>query len=326
MKTTNFFGTIILAAVMATTISCSEGNDGPTIQPPMPAMFRQVLNNAFNDILQSGTFTAEDGINFISEAGVTFTIDPGCIFKDGLPVSGTVNFEFAELYKRGNMMVVNKPLMGTDVGGDKGPMITGGQFYLKLTQDGEQLTTACFPGYSMVVPVSLTGETPDPDMTFWTGTEDEDGNMLWNDEGRGQEENWLFGEGANYNLFGYYFGWINIDILWNLPDPKCPIWIKPPHGYNHKNSSVYVVYKDQPGSLAYMDVWDTDKEMFTEHYGLAPEGMNFYVIFMSVLDDGRYVYSYKDVTVENNQIISFEISDLKIMAKDALIALINNLQ
>ena len=314
---------ILFAGLMAMFVSCSENEPVVSIKPPTSAELKQIREKALDDIIQTETFNAEDGIDFTSAQGVKLTIYPG-----NLCVTGEVTLEFVELYERGDMLVVNKPLMGTSEDGmDKGPLITGGQFYVNVTKNGEPIPQCGY--FYMTVPVENTGGL-NIEMTLWAGKEDEDGNMLWEEGTKGEDvtgrEFGVWGQGAEYNVFSGYFGWINIDILYSLPDPKTQIWVKVPQGYDHKNCSVYVVYKDQPGALAYMDVWDPDKQMFTEHYGLAPIGFNFYVIFVSVQKDGKFIYAYKDVIIEENKIIAFETSDLKVLDKKALIDLINSLK
>ena len=328
MKTNKFFNLIVLATIVVTMISCSSDN-GEGIKPPTPAEFKEMRSRALADITQTQTFNAEDGIDFTSDKGVHFTIGAGCIQLNGAPVTGPVQLEFVELYKRGNMLVVNKPLMGTAADETtKGPMVTGGQFYVNVTKNGVQVDGSWACPYYLEVPAENTGGL-DPNMTFWTGTENENEDMEW-EEGKDEQNGWVGGEMGQYSLIGHLFCWINIDILYNLLGPKVPVWVKVPEGYNNKNCSVYVVYKDQPGALAYMDVWapkdpsKPNEKMFTEHYGLAPQGFNFYVVFVSTYYD-HFVYAVKDVTVAADQIITFESSDLKIIEKNALIAVINGL-
>ena len=320
MKVNKLFNLIVLAAIVATAISCSS-ESGETLRPPTAAEFNEMRTKALERITQTMMFNAEDGIDFTSDKGARFYLPASQIKLNGTLVTGPVKLEFVELYKNGNMLVVNKPLMGTAIDGtSKGPMITGGQFYINVTKDGNQIDEDY---YSMTVPAENTEEPPNPDMTFWVGAENENDNMEWDeiDEQRGGV---VWGEGNDYNLIGRFFCWINIDILYNLLGPKARVWIKVPQGYDNKNCAVYVVYKDQPGALAYMDVWDPTEKMFTEHYGLAPIGMNFYVVFVSVYED-HYVYAYKDVTVEDNQIITFTQSDLRGIDEESLIWLINNM-
>jgi len=334
MKSQKFFKIALLAGAFVMAVSCERNlgyiDDDPevpggsvtTIQPPTPDVFMQIRDGALQAITQTATFKAEDGIDFTSKGGVKFKINPLSMNLNGSPVTGNVVLEFIELYKRGDMLVVNKPLMGTSLnGGEKGPLITGGQFFISVTKDGEQVTAI----YNLEVPSANTGDL-NPDMSLWVGEENENGDMEWNEVGRKQDTGDIFVENATYNLWGSIFGWINIDILYSLPGPKTEIWVKVPDGYNQKNCSVYVVYKDKPGALAYMDVWDPNKKMFTEHYGLAPIGFNFYVVFVSVQNDGKFIYAVKDVIIQENKVITFEKEELKVLDKDALIKLINELK
>jgi hypothetical protein len=323
MKANNFFKMALLTGVFVMAVSCDKGDayDPEEFIPPTPAEFKEVFENALKGITQTKTFKAEDGIDFTSEKGATFRVQPNSMYLEGNPVTGDVTFEFVELYKRGNMLVVNKPLMGTAEDGAKGPMITGGQFYINISQNGKDIDAY----YNMTVPAENTGGL-NTDMGLWTGKENEDGNMLWDEvDNRGQEVGGVFSEGDCYNIWGHLFKWINIDILYLLPDPKARVWVKVPEGFDNKNCSVYVIYRTQPGALAFFDVWDKDKKMFSEHYGLAPIGFRFDVVFISVQKDGKFIYSIKDETIEEGKIITFEQSDLKVLDKDALMTLINNI-
>jgi len=321
MKTHKLFNLIVLMTIVVMTTSCSSDSGIGFITPPTPAAFNDLRNKALDRITQTHTFNAESGTTFTSTKGAVFSINPNQISLNGVPVVGPVKLEFVELYKRGEMLVVNKPLMGTAIGGEKGPMKTGGQFYVNITKDGVQVDPIHF--YKIIVPAENTGNSADPNMTLWIGKENENNDMIW-DEENDQERGGVFGEPGQYNLLGCHFGWINIDILYNLPGPKTEVWVKVPEGFDNKNSAVYVAYKNQVGSLAYMDIWNTEKKMFTEHYGLAPIGFNFYVIFVSA-QENNFIYDIQDVTVEANKIITFDINKLKGIDELSLIALINYL-
>ena len=338
MKTDQFLRMLLLTGATMMMISCSK-NDGSTgIKPPAAEKFKQVRSDALKDITQTETFKSDEGIDFTSEGGVHLTINPGSMYQNGNAVTGDVTFEFIELYKRGEMLAVNKPLMGTAADGvTKGPLVTGGQFYINVTKDGAPVDAS----YTMAVPAANTGQL-DTNMLIWEGVENEEGNVEWNEVNCGMIDRpallraniQIDGGGCPfltyngdiyYDVFSSHFGWTNIDILYSLPDPKTQVWVRIPAGYDNTNCAVYVVYKDKPGALAAMDVWDTDKKMFTEHYGLAPIGFSFYAVFVSVQNDGKYIYAYKDVTVTENMIITFATSDLKTTDKDTLISLINDL-
>jgi uncharacterized protein (TIGR02145 family) len=313
------------------TVTTQDGNKTATcnltvnFKAPTAAKFKHVRDKALSEITQTETFTAEAGVNFTSEKGVQFTIAANSMYLNGNPVTGEVTLKFVELYDRGNMLVVNKALIGTAANGAKGPMITGGQFYISLTKDGQQVKAY----YNMRVPAANTGAV-EPAMSLWTGEENENGDLVWNQVSQGQSQDssnmgtvWV--EGGYYNVFGRIFNWINCDLFYGLPGPKTQIWAGVPEGYDGNNSMVYIVFKDRPGTLAYMNTWDSDKEMFTENYNLAPVGYSFFLVFVSVQEDEQYVYAVKDVTVAADQPIIFEATELNVINKDDLITLINNL-
>ncbi|MDR3180645.1 MAG: hypothetical protein LBT61_01785, partial [Prevotellaceae bacterium] len=65
---------------------------------------------------------------------------------------------------------------------------------------------------------------------------------------------------------------------------------------------------------------------FTEHTGVAPIGFKMFVIFVSGdAKTGQFVYATKLVTVENNQYVTFEASDLRSGSIQQAIDAINGL-
>jgi hypothetical protein len=315
---------MLFSAVLVLT-NCSSNDDHQEgrIIPGTPSSFQSIRDAALQSLVQDTTFQAEKGIEFASAKGVKLRISGGCLYSNGIPVTGDVKLEYVELFDRGNMLVTNKPLMGKDNSGNLVPLVTGGEFYINVTKDGKDLT-ACY--YELIVPAELT-DTLNGNMSLWAGTINEDGDLEWDDETSNDKDRTVFPNGQNntYNVFCSDFGWINIDILSGEPGEKTPILVRVPDGYDNKNAAVYVVYKGRPGMLAYLDVYDPETKLFTEHYGWGPIGFNFYVIFVSVSNDS-FVYSIKDVVLEKGKIIVFEESDLKTLTKDELVALINQLK
>ena len=316
---------LFLLLAVFTFAACEDDGtkDQNAITPPTSAEYKQSCENNLAEIIQTKKFKVAEGLDFTSEKGVNVKIAANSLYLAGLLVEGEVTFKFVELYKRGEMLSVNRPLMGTDVDGNKGPMTTGGQFYIEISQNGNIVDG----NYTIDVPAENTGDL-NTDMSFWVGDVDDSGDILWEEEETGkQAAGGIRGntEMNNYNVWGKYFGWINIDILSSLPGEKTPILVSVPDGFDNKNSSVYVAYKGKPGTLAYLDVYDTENKLFTEHYGLGPIGLNFYVIFTTIIDD-KFIYAIKDVTLEKDKIIKIESGELQSKTKEELIALINELE
>ncbi|MEO8932916.1 MAG: hypothetical protein ABI295_01310, partial [Xanthomarina sp.] len=175
-----FFGTALLATLFLT--SCSSNDDvdyvpAPNLERPTAQDFSNIRNQALNNITQNFQFNADNGpVTLTSTHGVKITINGSCLRKDGNAVTGMVDLEYAEIFEKGNMITTNKPTMGIMPNGDKALLLTGGEFFLEVTQDGIALETTC--NMELEVPTALTGGA-DNAMILWYGIIDEDGDLAW---------------------------------------------------------------------------------------------------------------------------------------------------
>lgn len=297
-----------------------------TPEAPTAAEFNALHEEALENLKQEFTFDASlSVVTFTSEKGVQISLYPACLTKNGVAVTGSVDLEYIEVFNRGNMLTASKPTMGLTPSGEKGLLISGGEFYINATQDGVQLEMGC--GMQLMVPTNLTGGQ-DNDMTIWFGTEDENGNVVWDevnpDNPQGQQEAGVGAEGGNYYCYFNHFGWTNIDRFYSDPRPKTTIYVDVPEGYDDTNSKVFVAYVGETNALALLDVYDEDTELFSEHYGQIPIGLECYVIFVSE-QDGEWVYAIKPVTIVADQIIVIDDAELDTITEAELIALIDAL-
>lgn len=296
-----------------------------TPEPPTAAEFRALHEAALESRKQEFTFTVDGNTNIelTSEKGVHLSIYTGCLTKNGAPVTGEIKVEYVELFDRSQMLVTNKPTMGIMPNGDRGAMVSGGEFYINATQDGVQLQTNC--GMQLSVPASLTGGG-DNAMTMWYGLVDEFGNLVWEDavQNNPQQEVGVWIDGGAYNCFFGNFGWTNIDRFYDDPRPKTTIHVDVPEGYDDTNSMVFLAYVGEPNLLARLDVYDPNTALFSEHYGLIPIGLECHIIFVSE-NDGDYIYAIKSVTIAADDIITITDADLNTITEAQLIAAINAL-
>ncbi len=318
------------AAIMMAGCWNDNGYDGKpqqkTVEPGTQADFGTIRDGALEALTIHETFDVSQGIIFTTDNGVKFSWSGFLYDSEWNPVTGNVDLEYVEIFDRGSMAAANRPLMGRDSEGNLRPLVTGGEFYVNMTQDGKQLQT--WSQYYIEVPGSLTGGV-DTGMVIWEGTIDENGDLFWDIFGTGQDretkaELGIDVENNTYNLFCHDFGWTNIDILSGEQGEKTPLFVKPPHGWDNKNSCVYVAYKGKAGSLAFLDQYWTEEGLFTEHYGWAPIGFQFYVIFAAE-SDGMYTYWIKEITVAENTIIEVPQSELGTCTREEFIARINAL-
>lgn len=318
--TTKLLAIICCFSVFA--VSCKSDGTEIGLAAPSATNFKALRAQALKDLVQTQTFDAEEGISFTSARGTKLTIMGDCLHdENNNPVSGDVTLSFIEIYDRGNMVATNKPVMGKDGDGNKLPLVTGGEYNIKIEQNGKELRPGCT--FQVFVPAANTG-TLDGEMILWTGQIDEEGNLEWEEaKAAGQEGGLRANEqNAGYDIWGNEFGWANVDRFFSDPRPKTQIKVTVPAGYNHQNSGVYLAYENEPNVLAQLDTYDPDEKFFSEHYGFVPIGMNLHVIFVSE-SNGYVVYAIKPATIVADGTIAIQSDDLETTTKNNLITLIN---
>lgn len=323
----NMYGLILLALFGLLITSCSK-DDGDGIEPlPDPVdnvasalEFNNLRDDALNNHIEQTTFNAEDGIIFTSNDGAAFEISPNCLTRDGDLATGPVELTFIDLYEKGDMATTNKPTMGYKENGDKAPLVTGGEFFVEIRQDGELLDLGC--NFRITVPVALTGGI-DPDMVLWNGIIDDDGDLTW-EEVDDDIQAGVFAEGDFYRVFNGEFGWTNIDKFYGDPRPKTTLKVEVPAGFKMENSAVYLSYDGEPHMLAKLDIFKENGNYFTEHYGQIPLGIEAHLVFLTAQDD-EWRYAIKGVTIAENDVYSFTLEETEVDGIDNVIAAINNL-
>ncbi|SDG62014.1 hypothetical protein [Winogradskyella thalassocola] len=317
----------LLLTTSLLTTSCNptdDANDGlQNEEPPTAQEFKNNRDIALNNHTQLFNFNTGDGyISLTSENGVQINLNANCLTDNGNPVSGDITLEYVEIFEKGSMLTTNKPTMGKLPNGDKALIITGGEFFIEATQNGTILDTNC--GLQLMIPTSLTGGA-DPDMSLWTGEIDADGNLVWDEiEDNTNGDGGLFLEGENYYGILDGFGWTNVDKFYNDPRPKTTLQVEAPGGYDNQNSAIYLSYDGELPALAQLDTYDDTLNIFSEHYGQIPIGLDCHVIFISEAD-GEWRYAIKPVTIVANEIITFYLGETTVGTEASLTALINDL-
>ncbi|MFL9831128.1 hypothetical protein ABS764_09735 [Flavobacterium sp. ST-87] len=323
MKNLKTIGILFLAAISF--ISCDDSDDNQQM-PATAAEFANVRQAALDKMVQEFTINAEDGATTLtSENGVKITLNGNCLTKDGNPVTGAVKIEYVEIFNKGNMLVTNKPTMGIMPDGKRNLLISGGEFFIKASQNGKELATTC--NISLQVPTDLTGGV-DNTMTLWNGIIDDEGNLAWEDarkaDGNGGKGGVEAGQNTYYVSFGN-FGWTNVDRFYSDPRPKTTILADAPEGYDNINSSIYLSYDGEGNNaLAKLDT-HTAEGLFSEHYGQIPVGLECHVIFVTE-DNGMWRYAIKGVTVQANDVYTFTMGETTVGTEAQLIAAINAIQ
>jgi hypothetical protein len=318
----NTLGTLLMTALVLASCTKNDGIDVPV--RPSAQEFAMIKQLTLDGKKQEFQFNAEDGVTTLtSENGVTIIIDGSCLTLNGSAVTGTVDLDYVELFGKGDMLTTNKPTMGVLPSGDKALLVSGGEFLLEVTQNGVELETNC--NFQLIIPANLTGGE-DNDMILWEGNIVGEDNLEWNeveDQG-GPNGGRVFAEGGQYYVFGGNFGWTNVDRFYNDPRPKTTILVDVPEGYDNTNSAVYLSYDGEAPALANLDTYDAGNELFSEHYGQIPIGLECHVIFATE-ENGNWRYAVKAVTIVENGIITIAYDDTAVVTEAQLNQIISNL-
>jgi hypothetical protein len=317
----------IIAILSLVIVSCN--NDDNNNNVPSQAEFTALINDAVNGITQNFQFLAESGVaSFTSSKGVVITIDGNCLTLNGNPVTGTIDLEYIEVFDGGTMLATNKTTMGFMPNGDKAMLLSGGEFYINATKNGQQLEISC--SISLNIPTDLTNAGGNPEMTLWTGIENDTlGGVDWEEQVDPIGTNggvFIEGQGTNATYYALVenFGWTNVDCFYIDPNPKTTILAAAPNGYDNQNSVIYLHYDGLVNSLARLDTYDNNTNLFSEHYGQIPIGLACHMIFVSE-DNGQWRYAIKSITISANAVYNFTLGETVVGSEAQLISAINAL-
>ncbi|HBK71327.1 MAG TPA: hypothetical protein DDZ39_06680, partial [Flavobacteriaceae bacterium] len=180
----NFKKTLVVALMTTLALtSCTKRDDIDIPIRPSAQEFTDIKQLALDNKVQEFQFNVDGSVAHLTSAkGVQININSSCLTLNGNAVTGDIDIEFVELFEKGDMLTTNKPTMGIMPNGDKAMLISGGEFFVKVSQNGAEIETNC--GFQLIIPASLTGGV-DNDMTLWKGVIDGEGNLDWKDaEGR----------------------------------------------------------------------------------------------------------------------------------------------
>ncbi|VAW24338.1 hypothetical protein MNBD_BACTEROID04-2040, partial [hydrothermal vent metagenome] len=239
---------------------------------------------------------------------------------------GNVTVKLIEIYDKASMLLKDKSTLGRRANGDKEALKSAGEFFIEAiqgTNDLELLEMATITSRPVDF-ADLDGgmrvfRGDDTNGDWVEADENEDGI---NDDVEIRDGQGADGEFATYNYDIGDFGWTNLDRWYSFTGPKTELFIDVPDGFNQDNSAVYLSYDGEPTALARMDTWNSSLEMFTEHYGLIPIGLEVHIIMVAEID-GQLNYAIQGTTIVDGHIEV--ITALTPITQPALETLINGL-
>lgn len=314
MKKLNYLTVLLFGGAMAiTSVSCNESNDTKPaeLKPGKDDLVSPVFDENLSEMTQKFTLNSATGGDVVGAQGTTVRFFANSFLNaNGEAVTGSVDIKLIEVYKKSDMLLTKMPTQGRNDAGQIATLISGGEFYVNATQDGQQLKPN--GTYMILAPTANTGGD-DVDMKPFAGVEECDANgcdVVWKQQDRdikiGGNQNGTANGGvqSTYQVFQSQFGWTNIDRWYSDPRPKTTIFVDVPNGYDNTNCAVYLSYDGLGSSLALFDTYDSTTALFTEHYGLIPIGLPVHFIMVSVINDQWY-YAIHGATIAANHVETF---------------------
>jgi hypothetical protein len=324
MKKLTLIPCIALAALII--VSCKKENVETTTNPTgNAAQLSNFLSSNLENSRQNFTINASSGGVIIGSKGTRVNIQPNVLLNgNNQVVSGNVTVELVEIYDRASMLFLNKPTMGVLPNGKHAALISGGEYYLKITQNGALLHSD--NGVNVLLPASNTGGLQNG-MNLFNGVFNDQQNLEWNlltDTVNVVQDTTGTGGGTfttSYSILDGNWGWTNVDRFYSDPRPKTTLKVKVTTGFDETNCEVYMTYDGEPTALASLDHYTSDG-FFSEHYGQIPIGLNVHFIAVTIID-GQLNYAIHAATITDNYIEY--INSFTPISQTDLATLINNL-
>ena len=301
MKAKNFLVTISTVAVL---VACKKDNpkEPDLVDLPSPAAESYASLSDFykkNGVqMQTFRFDAAVGGSFVTPQNTTISI-PGNAFNQ---VSGEVTLEFKDIYKKSDMLLSN---MTTDMANGK-PLKSGGEFYIKASQNGSALTIA--PGNKIFILQPIDGAVDEDMRAFVAVNQNADSNQIaWagakSDSVKPLLQMYVYslyqfaspasnGSWCNSDNSQYFAAYTQTALNINLNQK----------GYG---ADIFLCFKDV-NSMVHVYPANTTGDDFM--YAYAPVGLSATVVTIAE-KEGKIYASFTPITIGTNQTINVDLKE-----------------
>ena len=292
---------ILLATMLSVAlfVGCKKDEDEaatPNVpSTPTTNAMLAIFDQHVEDATQLFTVNAGTGGSVVGQDGVSMFFPPNAFrTQAGAVVTGAVQVELVEALTVGDMLWLNKRTVGND-NGQLRLLVSGGQYFLNVTQGGQQLRLAENAGFVNVpAPNGI-----DPNMQLFSGTVDGNGIITWdpfgNAGGLGQDS-------LSYSFPNDSLGWINCDYFMDQ-SPITGLQAVCPEGHNDSNTLVWLVFPDM-NSITSLNSPGTNVFATGGSYQV-PVGINVQIVALSNLGGS---YSRATVTTTVTAGLSVDLS------------------
>lgn len=275
---------IAMLGVTLATVSCkkdepTDQNPDPTVNPSAQALGDFFTNNTNNEV-QQFTIDAASPVAITGSKGTVINFSSNSFeTQAGAIVSGNVDIELIEIFSKADMIKLNKPTMANHPSGGLAPLISGGEFKITASQNGEELSLRDGFNYFVTVPAP-DGVDPNMDIFYGNGGSD---TVVWNQG----DSTMIWGQGNEYSAYFDSLNWVNLDYFMNQPGQQTTVQVEVPQGFNNQNCALFISF-DGLNSLA--TLYNATNNVFTSgpSYTL-PVGMDVHFVALSFINNEPHV-------------------------------------
>jgi hypothetical protein len=305
MKIRHLFVAAVVLVSVQTSCKKSDEASSPLPAPGAPTAGNPLRAYAEDNLAaarQSFTVNAVTGGSITGNRGSHIAFLPGAfVTAAGAPVTGTVQVKLIEVLNIADMILMNKQTAGND-GGQLRMLRSGGEVKVEATQGGNEV---------FIVPngavVSIPGgSTIDPAMDVFLGTEDSDGDVVWNLS----SDTLTIADSASWDTTGvswfYYqfsadsLNWLNCDYF--PPGSITALQVDTPDGYDAFNTRVWFAVPALNGVLG----------SFYNGAGFltyqAPIDYQGVIVALHQDEDDNYFSSFTTITLATGMIVPITFS------------------
>lgn len=275
--------------------SCKkEETNPPSSDPQTSSPSAQDLGAYFDQNLadEVETFTADASQAFtITTSGGTQLNFPANAFEDanGAQVSGNIDIDVVELLDKRDMLLTNTPTMGNLPNGGRAPLISGGEFRVTASQNGNEIELKDGFSYGATVPAP---NGVDSNMGLFYGSSNGD-TLTWDEA----DSSFVWGQGGAYETYFDSLNWINLDYFMDSTGSNTTVQVELPAGLDNTNCMLYVSFDGQ-NSLA--NIYNYDNGAFTTApYYTMPIGTDVHFIALAFINGDPYS-AIVSATIGNN--------------------------
>lgn len=305
MKTKHIVLSVLAATLLMNACKKDEENPTPAPAPGTPTAVNPVrafTEANLNAARQSFTVNAATGGSILGNRGSYIVFVPGAFrTASGATVSGTVQVKLIEVLDIGDMILMNKQTAG-NFGGQLRMLRSGGEVKIEATQGGNEVFIV--PNGAVVnIP---GGNNVDPLMDVFYGTEDTDGDVVWNlstDTITVQDS--AVWDTTGVNWFYYQFAadslnWLNCDYF--PAGSITELLVDAPDGYDGSNTMVWVAVPALNGLLGSYYTGTLFQSYQT------PIGFQAVVVALHEDANGNYESSFTTITVATGMTVPITFS------------------